>query len=520
MIDGRLGEYRGALVTIAIPYFKMDTFLFECLNSLIAQTMPAWEAFIVDDCSPGRRVDWIVASYNDPRLHYIRHNTNRGAGAGRNTGIQAGHAPFVLYIDADDFVHPEFLAATLDAIDKQGADCAYSDFQFVGLSNEVWRPEPASANELAEAQWIPGPGTVMRRTVWEQVGGYSAELYPNDDWDFWIGAIELGFSVVRVPRLLYFYRRHAQAGMFTLGRSEWISREAILKKRAEFFAIGDRAKRFRAGGLLSSAHASRIAGDRRQSILLTARAVSVEPKLLFTGTKSAVRRSLSLARKVKKRMRLIARKTRELFGSTGKQEINLPPLDWDWQAPILHNRYGHLSHDFPVLGHVIDKIKARSVLEIGCGSGRLVPVYLTHNVQTIWLQDVSERALELCRQRFFCQKHIRYFHGNVQSVPISAAPDLIVANRVLQHVIEDREFKEMLNYLTSMTRYFYLNEAGIDEARSINWLYLKGRDYIQIFRDLGCRLVEQDELTADTGRQRWMLFSKRERTGDTTRRNG
>jgi glycosyltransferase involved in cell wall biosynthesis len=259
----------------------MDAFLYECLNSLIAQTMPAWEAFIVDDCSPGRRIGSIVAAYGDRRLHYIRHDTNRGAGAARNTGIQAGDAPFVLYIDADDFVHPEFLEATLDAIHRRSADCAYSEFQLVGLSNELWTWDPKSANEIAEVQWIPGPGTVMRRKVWEQVGGYSAELYPNDDWDFWIGALELGFSAVRVPRSLYFYRRHAQAGMFTTATREWISREAIVKKRAKFFSVGDRAKKFPTGGLLSSAYANRISGHRWQSIILTARAISIDPTLLF-----------------------------------------------------------------------------------------------------------------------------------------------------------------------------------------------------------------------------------------------
>jgi SAM-dependent methyltransferase len=197
--------------------------------------------------------------------------------------------------------------------------------------------------------------------------------------------------------------------------------------------------------------------------------------------------------------------------STSNKQFNLPPLDWETQAPIIHNLYGYLSHDFSALGSVIDKITARSVLEIGCGSGRLVPVYLTHNVQTIWLQDVSERALDLCRQRFFCQKQIRYIHGNMESIPISAAPDLILANRVLQHILDEGQFNDIMSYLTSMARYFYVNEAGVEEAISINWPYLKGRDYIQIFRDLGWHVVDRGELSAEDGtRQRWMLFATKE----------
>ena len=514
--DSRSIEIR---VTVVIPCFKQEVFLFECLNSVVAQTMPAWEAIVIDDCSPARTVDRIVNSYNDPRIGFIRHDTNLGLAASRNTGLQAGHGPFALCIDADDFLHPEFLSTTLDAIERQGVDCVYTDFQLVGLSSGVSTSELKSADELASEQWIPGPGVLMRRSVWERVGGYSEELRWNEDWDFWIGAIAAGCSFERVPHPLYFYRRHAHTMTGPLSsKTEWITREVILKKRAAFFAVGDRARTFRAGGLLRSAGAHRVLGHRWQSVALTARAIAVDPKLFFPEIKTALR---GLARKIRRKIQSTVRKAPQIWVSASNKRINLPPLDWDLQAPVLHNRYGHLSHDFPVLGHVIDETKARSVLEIGCGTGRLVPVYLTHDVQTISLQDVSVRALDLCRQRFFCQKHIRYFHGNVQSVPISAAPDLIVANRVLQHILEDDKLKEILNYLTSMTRYFYINEAGIEEARSLNWadpatstkikgpsgIRGKGRDYIQIFGDLGCRLVEQDELMAESGRQRWMLFA-------------
>jgi glycosyltransferase involved in cell wall biosynthesis len=236
-------------VTIAIPCFKQEAFLFECLNSLMAQTMPSWEAFVVDDCSPNQIVDRIVAGYKDTRIRSIRHYTNLGLAASRNTGLQAGRAPFALCVDADDFLHPEFLSTTLDAIDRQGADCVYTEFQLVGLSNDMWTWELKSADELAEVQWMPGPGVLMRRSVWEQVGGYSEELRWNEDWDFWIGAMSVGCSFQRVPRPLYFYRRHS--GTLTSLQSwatEWMTREVILKKRAPFFLGRHRARKFRVGG--------------------------------------------------------------------------------------------------------------------------------------------------------------------------------------------------------------------------------------------------------------------------------
>lgn len=523
MTDERPSVLRGARVTIAIPCFNQEAFLFECLNSLIAQTMPAWEAFVVDDCSPHHIVDRIVASYDDARIRYIRHQTNRGLAASRNTGLQAGCAPFVLCIDADDFLDPEFLSLTLDTIEGQDSDCAYAEYQLVGLSNDVWTWEPKSANELATVQWLPGPGVVMRRSIWEQVGGYSAELRWNEDWDFWIGAMHMDVSFERVPRPLYFYRRHADSRTATLpAETEWMTREIILKKRAAFFAGIDRAMTFRAGGLLASAHAHRIAGNRWISVVLTARAAAVNPRLLFSASSANPRlRStpsfprMSVVRKVERKAKSAIRKIGQNLFLTTKANTHRPnkintPRDWESVSQTIHNRYGYLSHDYFVLGQIIDKTGARFVLEFGCGSGRLVPVYLMHNVQSIWLQDVSGRALDLCRQRFFCQRQICYFEGNFKTIPMSTAIDLIVTNRVLQHILDDVEFGKMINYLASMTRYFYVNESGLEAWRRDP--YIKGRDYIQIFDDLGWRVAAQGEVTAEDGtRQKWMLFERKEK---------
>jgi len=520
MNDERLTASGDHRVTIAIPCFKQEAFLFECLNSLIAQTNPAWEAFVVDDCSPDRIIDRIVASYGDPRIHHIRHGTNRGLAASRNTGLQAGRAPFVLCIDADDFLDPEFLSVTLGRIENQDADCAYTEFQLIGLANDVWRWEPKSVDEFAKVQWLPGSGVVMRRSLWERVGGFSAELRWNEDWDFWIGAASLGFSFERVQRALYFHRRHADCRTASTlpEMTEWITREAILKKRAAFFAKEDRAAHFRSSGLLTSARASRAARRRWQSIRLTTRAIAANPKLLFSQPlpnprpqfRSSFPKSSLLHRCEQESKRVVwhvikkylAMDLADIYTSDKYRE----PRNWHALAPMVHQTYGYLSHDYRVLGKVIDKIRARSVLEFGCGSGRLVPVYLMHDVETIWLQDLSHQALEFCRQRFFCQQNIRYCHEDVRKIPTSAAIDLIVANRVLQHIVDEVELMKVLHYLVSLTRYFYVNEAGMEAS----WRdpYLKGRDYIEIFYGLGWRVAERGGLTAEDGTQhRWMLFA-------------
>jgi glycosyltransferase involved in cell wall biosynthesis len=291
-----------ARVTIAIPCYKQAVFLFECLNSLIAQTVVDWEAFVVDDCSPDGTVAQIIASYNDHRIRYVRHQENRGLAASRNTAIRAGTGPAVLCLDADDFLHPDFLSATLEAMEKNGADCAFADFQLFGIENQVWRFGIKTMDDLARTQGVPGAGTLMRRSLWERVGGYceAPELRAgNEDWDFWIGAANLGFSAAHVSRPLYFYRRHALSmSNSVLSPIEWQTREFILKRHPKFFGTRDRARVFRSSGLLKSASANLRAKRRLAALLLTSRALVIDPRILFIKTKAVLRRGFRLARQV------------------------------------------------------------------------------------------------------------------------------------------------------------------------------------------------------------------------------
>jgi SAM-dependent methyltransferase len=187
-----------------------------------------------------------------------------------------------------------------------------------------------------------------------------------------------------------------------------------------------------------------------------------------------------------------------------------PPKDWDKAATDIHNRYGYLSHDYSVLGEIIGRIGAKSVLEIGCGSGRLIPVYLLHGMNPIWVQDISASALDICQRRFLHQKQIRYFKGNIQDLPLNTAVDLIVSTRVLQHITSDDDVKRILGFLADKAISFFVNEASALDSVSLMDPYIRGRDYSTIFTKLDFQLSDYGELEAERGvRQSWKLFERK-----------
>jgi glycosyltransferase involved in cell wall biosynthesis len=503
-------------ISVIVSCYKQEAFLFECLNSLIAQTFTDWEALVVDDCSPGDKIPQIVASYGDPRIRYLRHEHNRGLSASRNTAIRTSRAPLLAILDSDDFLHPEFLFSTSKTLEKTEADCAFTDFQLVGLSSELWRNEIKTADDLSIVQWIPGPGTLFRREVWARIGGYceSREIYPNEDWDFWISAMSNGASFTHVARALYFYRRHANSIMAShLVRTEWKSREFIIARHAEFFSINNRKKQFKVGGLLKSAHACKAAGYGVSSYLLIAKAIKINPALLFRETISAgknivrdivngVRRRFSLGKRSAGHSRADIQ-----FGE--RVRCDNRTQHWDAVAADLHNRYGYLSHDYAVLGQIIEQTGARSVLEIGCGSGRLMPVYLEQKLDPIIAQDISAEAMKMCKQRFFCQNSIYFVESAVDGIPASLSVDLIVSTRVLQHIVDYAAVRRAIMYLAPRTRSFFLNEATSTDMLAHNGPSTHAHDYEKIFEEVGFKLATFGKLHAERGtRQTWKLFEK------------
>ncbi|MDE6269442.1 MAG: glycosyltransferase, partial [Muribaculaceae bacterium] len=115
-------------ISIIVPVYKVEKYLREALDSILAQTFTDWECILVDDGSPdacGAICDEYAAA--DPRFRVI-HQTNGGQGAARNAGINECRAPYVTFVDSDDTVRPKYLARLHELITGYGTDMAEVGF--------------------------------------------------------------------------------------------------------------------------------------------------------------------------------------------------------------------------------------------------------------------------------------------------------------------------------------------------------------------------------------------------------
>ncbi len=96
-------------ISVIIPIYNVEKYLRRCLDSMLAQTFTDWQAVCVNDGSPDGCAE-ILAEYaaRDPRFTVV-HKENGGLSDARNAGMPHATGEYILYVDSDDFIHPQTL---------------------------------------------------------------------------------------------------------------------------------------------------------------------------------------------------------------------------------------------------------------------------------------------------------------------------------------------------------------------------------------------------------------------------
>ncbi len=116
-------------VSVIVPVYKTEAYLDRCVGSILAQTYRRLQVILVDDGSPDRCGAMCDAfAQKDPRVTVL-HTKNGGLSAARNAGLAAAMGDYVAFVDSDDFVGPDYIAALLTSAkenDAAIAACGYT----------------------------------------------------------------------------------------------------------------------------------------------------------------------------------------------------------------------------------------------------------------------------------------------------------------------------------------------------------------------------------------------------------
>jgi glycosyltransferase involved in cell wall biosynthesis len=219
------------LVTIAVPSFNQGRYLEDALSSIFNQNLPV-EVFLLDGGSSDNSMETIQKWV--PKLSGWRSEKDEGQASAINEGIALGTAPFVCWLNSDDWFMENGLRNLLEALEAR-PECAavygraQNFVQETGKQTPVW-VEPFDLKRLAKRCIISQPATLIRRSAWEQVKGVDVNLHMALDYDLWWRLAKTCGPLHFLPEFVAVNREHAETKTKTKRRWHYKEAMQVVKK--------------------------------------------------------------------------------------------------------------------------------------------------------------------------------------------------------------------------------------------------------------------------------------------------
>jgi len=221
------------LVSVIIPTYNRADLIGRAIASVIAQTYQNLEIIVVDDAST-EDIPQAIAHIDDSRLQCIRHPTNLGGSAARNTGIKAAQGEFVAFLDSDDTWLPHKLQCQLAEISKVNISdnlVCYGQFQSspkVFYAPSVFptrgkQPQETVADYLWASQGEMLTSSLLMHRSLAQRTLFQPGLIKHQDLDFVIRLEHQGAVFVFVPQVLTIWHNEVRGDRISRNRDYQLS---------------------------------------------------------------------------------------------------------------------------------------------------------------------------------------------------------------------------------------------------------------------------------------------------------
>lgn len=201
-------------VSVIISLYNYEIFIEKTLESVKRQTLDNFDLVIVEDCSTDNSLnvceEWVLK--NEKRFNNLllyQNQSNQGLGITRNVAFSLTKTPFVFVLDADNILLSTCLERFYESIKRADVAFVHSYLEHfdesIGIGGlDTWNPQKLHLGNTIDAM------VMIKREVWEKVGGYSEDMPINgwEDYELWFKLAEIGEEGIRIPEILCRYRVH------------------------------------------------------------------------------------------------------------------------------------------------------------------------------------------------------------------------------------------------------------------------------------------------------------------------
>lgn len=204
--------------SVIIPLYNKAPYVAKTIESVLGQTFSDYELMVIDNGSTDGSGD-IVAKYSDPRLQIHRIEENAGVSNARNKGVELTSAPYITFLDADDWWEPSFLEEMARLIEKHPSAGIYGTGYYIvkngkkrvapiGVDEEFTEGEINYCQVYAKTLCMPltSISVCLPRAVFAETGGFPSDIKVGEDFLLWI-QVASKFSTVFLNKPLCNYNQ-------------------------------------------------------------------------------------------------------------------------------------------------------------------------------------------------------------------------------------------------------------------------------------------------------------------------
>lgn len=204
------------LISIILTSFNADKYIAQSIKSVIEQTYFNWELLIADDCSTDSTRE-VIETFVDDRIKVYHNEENFHYLKTRNKLIEKANGDFISFQDSDDISLPDRFEHLIREFENDaelgmcGSFVTYINEQEEILPIEDKKPTKYAdiKLEIQRQNVYTGPTIIVRKEVWQSVGGYRDYFSKlgYEDYDLTSRIVEKYKSTI-IPKELYKYRQH------------------------------------------------------------------------------------------------------------------------------------------------------------------------------------------------------------------------------------------------------------------------------------------------------------------------